>query len=318
MNFFTRFALALLIGLCTTVYAHAQQAFPTKPIRIVVGFPPGVSTDIIARLIAQKLTEMNGWSVYVENKPGQSGSIGAAEVARAAPDGHTLVFSATSPLATNPNLYKNVGYDSTKDFSPIILAVNIPFVLSVNATSPIRSLADLIAHAKAKPKELNYGSPGSGSTAHLITAVFSTGTGAEYTHVPYKGSADMLVALLSDQIQMMFDTSVVSVPQAKAGKIRPLAVSTKSRISPLPDVPTVAEAGLPGFDMAAWLGMLGPAGMPKPVVQRLNQDIAKILAMPDVRHCENFRDVLIETLDNRLRHSRGSEHAEPGGHIKAW
>jgi tripartite-type tricarboxylate transporter receptor subunit TctC len=276
-------ALALLFVAGLPTAAMAQQGYPNKPIRIVVGFPPGIATDVVARLIAQKLTELNGWAVIVENKPGQSGSVGAADVARAAPDGYTLLFTATSPMATNPNLYKNIRYDSTKDFTAIILAVNLPFILSVNASSPIKSVDDLLRESKANPKALNYATPGVGSTAHLITAMFSTQTGAQLTHVPYKSSSEMLTAVISGQVHMMFDSAIVTIPQAKGGKLRPLAVSTAARVSTLPDVPTLAEGGLAGFDMAAWLGMVGPAGMPREIVQRLNQDIAKILAMPDFR-----------------------------------
>jgi len=285
MTRFIRVAAALFTGMVVALPALAQApaGWPSRPIRIIVGFPPGVSTDIIARLIGQKLTEANGWNVVVENKPGQAGSVGAAEAARAAPDGYTLLFSATAPIATNPNLYKNIAYDSTRDFSPITLAVDLPFVLAVGNASPIRSVADLVAHAKAKPKDTNYATPGNGTTAHLITAMFAKQTGIDLTHVPYRGSVEMLTGLLSGDVHMMFDTAVVSVPQVKAGKLRALAISTATRLASLPDVPTVAEAGVAGFDMAAWLGMLGPSGMPPAIVQRLNTEIVRALNLPDVQ-----------------------------------
>ncbi len=278
-------SIAALSVLLIAAPASAQTSanWPARPIRIIVGFPPGVSTDIIARLIAQKLGEANGWNVVVENKPGQAGSVGAAEAARAAPDGHTLLFSATAPIATNPNLYKSIAYDSTRDFTPITLAVDLPFVLAVNAGSPIKSVADLLAQAKAKPGAINYATPGNGTTAHLITAMFATQTGIALTHVPYRGSVEMLTGLLAGDVHTMFDTAVVTVPQVKAGKIRALAISTGSRLPSLPDVPTVAEAGVKGFDMAAWLGMLGPAGIAPPIVQRLNEEIIRALNLPDVR-----------------------------------
>lgn len=284
MKRFMRTAAGLIGGITLACAAMAQSpaAWPARPIRIVVGFPPGVSTDIIARLIAQKLTEANRWNVVVENKPGQAGSVGAAEVARAAPDGHTLLFSATAPIATNPNLYRNIAYDSIRDFAPITLAVDLPFVLAVSSASPVKSLAELVARAKSKPGDTNYATPGNGTTAHLITAMFARQTGIELTHVPYRGSVEMLTGLLAGDVHMMFDTAVVSVPQAKAGKIRALAISTAARLASLPDVPTVAEAGVSGFDMAAWLGMLGPAGMSPAIVQRLNEEIVRALKLPEV------------------------------------
>lgn len=238
---------------------------------------------MILRQIAQKVAAMNGWTIVVENKPGQSGSLAAGEVARAVADGHTLLFSATGALATNPALYKNLRYDSTRDFAPITLAVNLPMVLMVSSSSPARSLADFMAQAKAQPKALNYASVGNGSTSHLVMAMLARQGNLELTHVPYKGSAETVPALMSGQVQVMFDSAVVAITQGKAGTLRPLAVSTGKRLASMPDLPTVAEAGVPGFDMAAWYGVLAPAGLPTPIVQQLHLAFVRALEQPDLR-----------------------------------
>lgn len=276
---------AILTGLLALALPLAAQAqtYPSKPIRIVVGFPPGTGPDTIIRQITQKLSEQNGWSLIVENKPGQGSSLAATEVAKAAPDGYTLLFSATAALATNPNLYKNLRYDPVKDFTPITRIIDLPLVLLVNGSSHYKSMNDLIADAKTKPGALNYASVGNGSTSHLIMAMLAKRTGVEITHIPFKGSAEIVPALLSGNVHAVFDSTVVGITQGKAGKLKVLAVSTDKRISALPDVPTVAEAGVPGFDMAAWYGMLGPRGLPQPVVQRLNQDFARAVNSPDLR-----------------------------------
>ena len=260
-----------------------SQAYPSKPIRIVVGFPPGTGPDTIIRQITQKMSEQHGWSLIVENKPGQGSSLAATDVARAVPDGYTLLFSATAALATNPALYKNLRYDPVKDFTPITRIIDLPLVLIVSGSSQYRSLSDLVADAKAKPGALNYASIGNGSTSHLIMATLVKQTGVQMVHVPFKGSAELIPALLSGNVQAAFESAVVGITQGKAGKVRVLGVSTAKRLSALPDIPTLAESGVPGFDMAAWYGMLGPAGLPQPIVQRLNQDFARAINSPDLR-----------------------------------
>ncbi len=260
-----------------------SQAYPSKPIRIVVGFPPGTGPDTIIRQITQKMSEQHGWSLIVENKPGQGSSLAATDVARAVPDGYTLLFSATAALATNPALYKNLRYDPVKDFTRIPRIIALPLVLIVSGSSQYRSLSDLVADAKAKPGALNYASIGNGSTSHLIMATLVKQTGVQMVHVPFKGSAELIPALLSGNVQAAFESAVVGMTQGKAGKVRVLGVSTAKRLSALPDIPTLAESGVPGFDMAAWYGMLGPAGLPQPIVQRLNQDFARAINSPDLR-----------------------------------
>lgn len=271
------------LGLVLAAAAAQAQTYPARPIKIMVGFPPGTATDVITRLIATRLGEANGWTVVVENRVGQGGSLAAELTAKAAPDGYSLLMTATAPLATNPNLYARVGYDSTKDFAPVTLVANLPYILVVNAATPAKNVGELIALAKAKPNDLNYGTLGSGTTAHLIAAMFSRQAAIDMTHVPYKGSVESITALLGNQTQLTFDTLVATLPHIRSGKLRALAVSTANRVAQLPDVPTLAESGLTGFDAGAWLGLVSPAGTPREIVARLNADVHKLLATPDVK-----------------------------------
>lgn len=266
-------------ALAVTATVAGAQNYPSRPIRLVVGFPPGTATDIVARQLAERLTQTNGWTIVVENKLGQAGSVGAAEVARAAPDGYTLLLSANGPLATNPNLYSSVRYDSVRDFTPIALLVQLPYVLVVNESSKYRTVKDLVEAGRGAPDKLNYSSPGSGSTAHLIAASFAKQADVKFTHVPYKGSAESLNGMLGGSIDLLFETSVVTVPLIKGAKLRPIAVTTGSRIGSLPDVPTLREAGVP-LEMAAWLGVLAPAGLPSAQVKLVNAEINKALNSP--------------------------------------
>lgn len=275
-------ASALVLACATALPAARAQTYPAKPIRLVVGFPPGTATDIVARQLSERLTQGSGWTVVVENKVGQAGSLAAAEVARAAPDGYTLLLSANGPLATNPNLYANVRYDTLKDFTPIAPLVVLPYVLVVKASSPYQTAQDVVAAARAQPEKLNYSSPGSGSTGHLIGASFAKQTQARYTHVPYKGSAESLTGMLSGSIDMLFETSVVTVPLVRDGKLRPLAVTSAGRIGSLPDVPTLKEAGI-ALEMTAWLGIVAPAGMPPALTRQLNTEITRALQTPALK-----------------------------------
>ena len=269
----------LAAGFAAAATVASAQNFPSRPIKLVVGFPPGTATDIIARQLAERLVTNNGWTVIVENKLGQAGSVGAAEVARAASDGYTLLISANGPLASNPNLYTNVRYDTLKDFTPIALLMQLPYVLVVNENSPYKSVKDMIAAGKAAPDKLNYSSVGSGSTSHLIAASFAKQADAKFTHVPYKGSAESLNGMMGGSIDLLFETAVVTVPLIKGGKLRALAVTTASRVGSLPDVPTLREVGVP-MEMAAWLGVLAPVGLSPALVRQLNAEITKVLNTP--------------------------------------
>lgn len=258
------------------------DSYPNKPIRLLVGFPPGTATDTVARQVAEKLEQQNKWTIVVDNKVGQAGSIAATDVARAAPDGYTLLLSANGPLSTNPNLYSVIRYDSAKDFTPISRIAVLPYVMVVRSASPYKSVQDVIRAAKADPDKLNYASLGHGTTSHLIAATFSKETNTKYMHIPYKGSGESMVALLSGAIDFMFDTTLATGPQIEAGKMRGLAVSTDKRVGVMANTPTLDEEGVPGFDMAAWLGIVGPAGIPEEIVKKLSDAVHAAVNSPDV------------------------------------
>ena len=269
-------ALALLAA-----GAHAQT-YPAKPIRWIVPFPPGGSTDLLARVVGQKLTESWGQTVVVENRGGAGGTVGAAEAAKATPDGYTLFMGAIHhTIATSA--YPKLPYDFQRDFAPITVVAIVPNVLVVNPSIPAKTVPELIAHAKANPGKLTYGSAGMGTAHHLIGEVFNSRAGVDILHVPYKGSAPAIADLIGGQVSIMYDTVASCLPHVKAGKIRALAVATAKRSSALPDVPTIAEAALPGFEVTTWFGALAPAKTPKELIAKLNAEIVKILAMPDVR-----------------------------------
>jgi tripartite-type tricarboxylate transporter receptor subunit TctC len=276
-----RWFLGVLLALVAAL--ACAQTYPTKPIRLVVPFPPGGATDILARDVAQKLTEAWGQSVIVDNRPGAGGNIGSELVAKSAPDGYTLEMGTVGTHAINASLYAKMPYDHVKDFTPVILVAGVPNVLVVNPALPANSVAELIAYAKANPGKLNFASSGNGTSIHLSGELFKVMAGVQITHIPYKGSAPALQDLLAGQVQMMFDNLPPSLPQIKAGKLRALAVTSLARAPALPDVPTLAESGLPGFEASSWFGILAPAGTPAPIVAKLNAEIAKWLATPEAK-----------------------------------
>jgi tripartite-type tricarboxylate transporter receptor subunit TctC len=261
----------------------AGQAYPAKPVKLVVPFPPGGSLDFAGRLIAQKLTEMWGQAVVVENKPGAGGNIGADLVAKSAPDGYTILLGALSTHAVNPNLYKSMPYDAAKDFAPITLIAITPNVLVVNSDSPVKTVKEFIAWTKANPGKQSFGSGSNGSAGHLAGELYKVETGTDSTHIPFKGGAPATQALLAGDTQFMFDNLANAMAQVKAGKLKALAVTTAQRSSLVPELPTMAEAGLPGFDISTWYGFFGPAGTPPAVIAKWNADVTKILTTPDVR-----------------------------------
>jgi tripartite-type tricarboxylate transporter receptor subunit TctC len=278
-------AIAVLIGIAAigvVASSNAQApAYPTKPVRLVVPFPPGGATDLIARAVAQKLGETWGASIVVDNRPGAGGNIGTELVAHAAPDGYTLEMGTVGTHAINASLYAKLGFDHVKDFAPIILVAGVPNVLEVNPSLPVNSVRELIAYGKANPGKLNFASSGNGTSIHLSGELFKVMTGVQMTHVPYKGSAPALQDLLAGQVQLMFDNLPPSLPQIKSGKLRALAVTSSIRAPALPDIPTVAEAGLPGFEASSWFGILAPAGTPPAVIAKINEEVAKWLASPE-------------------------------------
>ena len=277
------FALIALACVGFVPFASAQTPYPGKPIRLVVPFPAGGTTDILAREVAQKLTEAWGQSVVVDNRPGAGGNIGSELVAKSAPDGYTLLMGTVGTHAINPSLYAKMPYDHVKDFVPVILVAGVPNVLVVNPQLPVNSLAELIAYGKANPGKLNFASSGSGTSIHLSGELFKTMTGIQMTHVPYKGSSPALTDLMGGQVQLMFDNLPSSLPLIKGGKLKALAVTSAQRAAALPDTPTMAEAGLPGFEASSWFGVLAPAGTPAPIVAKLQAEIAKWLATSDAR-----------------------------------
>ncbi len=275
------FAASLAAALAPA--AVGQPAFPTKPIRIVVPFPPGGTTDILARAAAQKMTEAWKEQAVVDNRPGAGGNIGAELVARSPADGYTLLMGTVGTHAINASLYAKMPYDHVKDFAPVILVAAVPNVLVVHPSLPVHSVAELIAYAKANPGKLNFASSGSGTSIHLAGELFKVMAGVQMTHVPYKGSAPAIADLVGGQVQLMFDNLPSALAQIKAGKLRALAVTSAQRAAALPDAPTIAESGLPGYEASSWFGLLAPAGTPADVVAKINGEIARWLASPEAK-----------------------------------
>ena len=271
------------LALACAVSASAQAPYPNHPVRIVVPFPAGGTTDILARETAQKLTQSLGQPFVVENRPGAGGNIGADLVAKSAPDGYTMLMGTVGTHAINPSLYEKMPYDHVKDFVPVVLVAGVPNVLVVNPSLPVKTVQELIAYAKANPGKLNFASSGSGTSIHLSGELFKTMTGVSMQHVPYKGSSPALADLVGGQVQLMFDNLPSSLALIKAGKLRAIAVTSLTRSTALPDVPTIAESGLPGFEASSWFGLLAPAGTPRDVVTKVNGEVAKWLATPEAK-----------------------------------
>ena len=264
--------------------SFAQADWPTaRPITYVVPFTPGGSTDIVGRTIAQKLAESLRQSVVVDNRPGQAGGIGAAFVAKAAPDGYTLFGGTISTHAINPSLYKKLPYDPVKDFEPITLVARLPNVLIVNGQLGVNSVADLVALLRKDPGKRTFASSGAGTSTHLAGELFGDLIGVKLTHVPYKGTPPAMTDVAAGLVPFMFDQLTAALPLVQSGKLRLLAVTTSKRISQAPELPTMVEAGVPGFEMSSWQAVFAPKGTPKPIVQRLNTEIVKALQMPDVK-----------------------------------
>jgi tripartite-type tricarboxylate transporter receptor subunit TctC len=262
--------------------AFAAAPYPTKPIRIIVAYTPAGTTDILARLVGQKLSENWGQPVIVENRAGAAGNIGTEVAAKATPDGYTLIMGTAGTHAINVSLYRKLNWHPVKDFAPVSLIAMVPNIMVVNNALPFKNVKDLIAYARANPGKLSYGSPGNGSTAHLSMELFKSMTGTKLVHIPYKGSAGVLADVMGGQIAVTIDNMPVYLPHVKSGKIRALAVSPAKRSTAAPDIPTIAESGVPGYDSGAWFGLLAPAGTPKDIVGKLSTETARILKLPDV------------------------------------
>ena len=301
---FKRFIFLFVALLC--ISNAFGQPYPSKPIRIVVPYPPGGFNDTLGRTLAAKFTEAWGQPSFVENRPGANTVIGVDHVAKSTPDGYTLLIVAF-PFAVTPSLLKDMPYDTVKDFSPVVWAAVSPNVLVVNPALPVKSVGELIALAKAKPGSLSYASTGNGSSNHISMELFKSLAGVDIVHIPYKGSGPAVTDLLGGQVQLMFDNAPNVMPQVKAGRLRALGMSSAKRASFARDIPTVAESGVPGYEVAVWFGVVAPAGTPREIVQKLNAEVLRILAMPDVR--ERFVSQGVEPV--------GSTPEQFGEHIKS-
>ena len=277
-----KIAGGMALVLLTTLACAQPASYPVRPIRIVVAYTPAGATDILARTVGQKLTEAWGQPVIIDNRPGANGNIGTEYAAKATADGYTLLMVTAGTHGINPSLYRKLGFDAVKDFAPVSLVAMVPNIFVVNNAVPAKDVKEFIAYAKANPGKLNYGSPGNGSTAHLSMELFKSMTGIQMVHIPYKGSAGVLADLIGGQIITTMDNMPPYIPQVKAGKIRALAVSPTRRSSAVPEIPTVAEAGVPGYDSGAWFGLVAPANTPKDIVNKLSRETARILKLPDV------------------------------------
>lgn len=274
------FTTAALFSVVSTVFA---EGYPDKPIRLIVPWPPGGGADTLGRPIAQKLSERLGRPVVIDNRPGASGSIGTAMLAKAAPDGYTLLLNYVSDSAINLSLYKNLGYDPVKDFAPVTQIAAGLAILVVNPSVPAKSVHELISLAKAKPGQLNYASAGNGSVGHLAAELFKTMAGVDMVHIPYKGSAPALTDLLGGRVAFLFADITVGLPHVKGGRLRALGVTSDKRSPVVPDIPTIAESGIPGYVANTWWGIVAPAGTPNEIVAKLNTEIVGILRTPEMK-----------------------------------
>jgi tripartite-type tricarboxylate transporter receptor subunit TctC len=261
---------------------RAQANYPNRPIQLVVTVPPGGAADIVARIIGSKLSDALGQPVIIVNRGGAGGTTAAAQVAKSDPDGYTLLLNTIATHGIGPHIYANLGYDPVKDFAPVILIAKLPLIMAVNADVPAGTVADVIALAKAKPGELTFSSSGSGGAPHLAGEMFKSQTGTDVRHIPYRGSGPAVIDLIAGRITMMFDATPSLLPYIQDGKLRPIAAASPQRHRLLPDVPSFAELGYPGIDIALWYGVAAPGGTPAPIVHRLNAELAKIVRMPDI------------------------------------
>jgi tripartite-type tricarboxylate transporter receptor subunit TctC len=272
---------AYLLALSSAL-AWAQD-YPSKPVRMVVGFPPGGGTDVVARILQPRLTELLGQTIVIDNRPGATGTVAAGQVAKSTPDGYTIMMGHVSVNAIAPSLFANLPYDVNRDFAPIALAASVPHLVVVHPSLPVTTLKELVAYLKAQPGKLTYPSAGNGSMPHLAGEVFQAMAGVKMVHVPYKGSGQSMQDLLGGQHLVAFDTMPASAPHVRSGKLRAVAVSTAQRVPSFPEVPTAEEAGVPGYVVTTWYGLFAPAGTPTPIVSRLHAEMVKAMQTPDVR-----------------------------------
>ena len=275
--------IVCLLLFCTTSWPAYADVYPSKSIRLIVPFAPGGGNDTVARAVAQQMSQSLGQAVIVDNKPGAGGVLGADLASKAQPDGYTLFLGGVGSLAVNPQVMSKIPYDAQKDFAPIILLATAPSVVTVNVSSPFKSIQEMTAFAKQNPGKLNYASNGNGSSAQIATVIYESMAGVDLVHIPYKGLAPALSDLLAGQVQVMFSSTVAILPHIQAGKLRALAVTSAKRSPLLPNTPTLAESGLPAYEAGSWYGLLAPAGTPNDVIVRLNQDAVKAVNQPKVK-----------------------------------
>jgi tripartite-type tricarboxylate transporter receptor subunit TctC len=273
--------MAALVCACTVAQA-AEQQFPSKPVRMISPYAAGGGSDTLARILAQKLYESWGQPVIVDNRPGGGGILGAETVAHATPDGYTYLVTPSAVLTINPHLYSKLRYDTFRDFAPVSMATNSPYYLVVHPKIPIATVKELIAYAKANPGKLNYSSSGSGSSTHLAGVLFGNMAGVDIVHIPYKGAAPAVVDLLAGNVQLRFGSVVPVLPHVRSGRLRGIAISSAKRYGPLPDVPTIAESGLPGYKVESFYAVVAPAGTPKAIIAKLNAELVRSLKTPEV------------------------------------
>jgi tripartite-type tricarboxylate transporter receptor subunit TctC len=298
-------AAALAAGLlCASALA---QQWPVKPVRIIVPFPPGQGADIVARLLAEKLTPAIGQQVVIDNRPGAGGALGTELLTKATPDGYTLATGGSGPLTISPSVYAKLGYDPVKDIAPIINLVWLPMVFCVHPASPIQGVQDLIRLAKQSPGEVTYGSSGIGSTAHLTVELFASIAGVKLTHITYKGSIPAFTDLVGGRITTLAESTPSVLPNVSAGRVRAIGVSTLKRTPLLPDVPTLDEQGIKGYEVMAWASLIAPAGTPVAILDRLHAEVARIIAQPDIQ--ARFRDLAAMTA--------GGSREQFGAYIKS-
>ena len=293
-----RLATALMAGSLLWHAVASGQNYPNRSIRFVVPYAPGGSTDIVARILAQKLSDAMGQQVVVDNRPGAGGSIGADVVAKSPPDGYTMVTAVTGIMAINQFLYRKLPFDPEKDLAPVTQVGSLPLILVVHPSLPAKNVREFIAIAKAKPGQLNYGSSGVGTATHMTTELFKSMAGVDLVHIPYKGSGQVMGDVIGGQLALIFDQIVSSLPHVQGGKLRMLAITSAKRFPSLPDLPTIAESGVPGYESISWAGVAVPAGTPKEIIARLHAEIVKVLAAPDIR--ERFLRDGIETVGSTL------------------
>ena len=275
--------LALAAGAAAPVLAQSADQYPGKPIRLVIPFPPGGGTDILSRVIANKLTEATKWTIVPENKAGAGGTIGITEAAKAPATGYEMVMGQKDNLILGPYLYKNLPWNPTKDLTPVAHIAYTPVIIATSANSPYKTIGDVIKAAKATPGKITYGSPGNGTSIHIAGHIFEKAAGIQLTHVPYKGSNPALMDAIAGNVDLLVSSIPSAIGQIKAGKLRPLAVTSAKRSSSLPDVPTMQDAGMKNFDVSTWYGLFMPANTPAAITQKMNAEVNKLLALPEVR-----------------------------------